>query len=360
MGKNKQFIKAITPVFQVIKIAKNKSEAWKKRRLNKRYQKSIDRLIREDLLDAQIDMIQQKLAANRNVIYYIITCENSSLGICGYISFFLPHLAYAIAKGYVPVIDMQSFSNIYQSNGENSWELFFEQPFCVSLAQMKGKKCLKSPSDFWYSGMPHIAPMMEDSEIQFWHKCYQRLVRFNRKSSEYVHQELERILTEPYATVGVIYRGTDYTQGEPIGHPIQPTQKMLANSIENVMNCGNYTKIYIASDEKRIVQYLQARFPGKVLINSRMFYDEVSNADYSNYNKNHVGISGVRFDREDDNYLRGIEYLSSIHLVASCGALVAGGCGGTITALYMNGTRFRDVSVFQLGRYGFDPVPTDT
>lgn len=62
-------------------------------------------------------------------------------------------------------------------------------------------------------------------------------------------------------------------------------------------------------------------------------------------------IKDVHFERKNDNYLSGLEYLSSIILLSRCTALVGGNCGGTLGALFFNDEKYEFVHVFNLGLY---------
>ena len=73
----------------------------------------------------------------------------------------------------------------------------------------------------------------------------------------------------------------------------------------------NCEKIYLASDEKSIVEFFNKRFPGKVIINKRMYYDE-ADVDYCKYNVDGTDITGDLFYRDNNEYLIGIEYISSM------------------------------------------------
>lgn len=88
------------------------------------------------------------------------------------------------------------------------------------------------------------------------------------------------------------------------------------------------------------------RFPDKILENKRVYYDDIYDQDDSiSY------IKDVHFERKNDNYLSGLEYLSSIILLSRCTALVGGNCGGTLGALFFNDEKYEFVHVFNLGLY---------
>ena len=60
----------------------------------------------------------------------------------------------------------------------------------------------------------------------------------------------------------------------------------------------------------------------------------------------------MHFERENDEYLKGLEYLSSLYIVSQCKALIAGNCGGSQMAVFVNGGRHEYEHVFDLGMYG--------
>lgn len=352
-------LKKNTFVHSSVNAARSKIESIKKRKINRSYSKKIGLICDPGIFQSRINSMKSKIKKGKKLPIYLISPRNDRLGIMGFLNLFLPHLAYSVAKGYIPVIDMATNSNVYTTGDENSWELFYEQPFGIGMGEISGHRIIKCPADHWYNKGPHCVPMMDDDDIALWSMIYHTLVRPNKRTTEYMLEEYNSILSNNAACIGVIYRGTDYTKGHPTGHPIQPSKKMLADKIEIHLNSGRYSMVYLASEEKEIVDYLRNRFPGKVLINQRKYYDEVTEIDYSRCNIDHRGVSDVRFDREEDAYLRGIEYMSSINLVSKCDMIIAGGCGATIAALYMNDLKYNERCVFQLGKYGQDNIPED-
>lgn len=347
-----------TPLIHVYrKYIMNRDRA-KNERLNNKYKNCIDPLLNPDILEAKIERLRNvKDEANRT--YYVISLANDKVGIIGFIDNILPHIAYALANGYVPVIDMENYPSIYQIDKENVWETYFEQPCNKGLEAIKDECVIHAPNSFWYRWEPKSCPLMTEQEIRMWGRIYAEYIRYNSETMTYVNQEKESIISTPEKILGALYRGTDYTKGQAIGHPIQPSMKAFAEKVEEMMLKHGYEYIYLASEEKAIVDYMNERFPGKVLINKRVFYDEATNVDYSNYNNDHIGLSGAVFERENNKYLIGIEYISSMNLAASCDSFVAGACGGTTGVLMMNNLKFREKYIFNLGKYGFDPLPEE-
>lgn len=354
MAGIKQLIKK-TPLIKVWRYCSKQRELHMVETFNKEYKHYIDPLMDPIVLEESIISLKKKTISEH--IYYVISFANPRIGIYGYINNIIPHIAYAIAKGYIPVIDMQNHPSLYQKGTENAWERFFEQPCGIGLDDIRNGQIIVAPNTFWYRWGPNSCPLMSDDETRMWGRIYQEFIRHNQKTTAYLSDEMSSILTSPQKTLGTLYRGTDYTKGHATGHPIQPSMQKFADTVEAMLNGNGYEYIYLASDERGIVEYMNQRFPRRILINKRVYYDEAENVDYSNYNYDHIGISGARFDREDNEYLIGIEYISSMNLVATCDAFVAGACGGTTAVLYLNNLRFKETQIFNLGRYGFDPIP---
>ena len=350
-----QIIKDYIRKTPAIKIWRKWNRLLEYRRLmhyNNTYKKELTPLHDKCFLDNFINEYQKRVESNISMPYYIIGIRHDKTGIFGYINNYLPHIAYALTQGFIPVIDMKNYPSIYQKGQENAWEKFFLQPCGRGLGEINSQKTLHAPDDLWYRWAPNTCPLMTDEEISFWGRIYNQFIKYNAETKKYLSVELATILKNPSKTIGVIYRGTDYTQGQAVGCPRQPTMEMLSSKVKEMLELYDLEYIYLASDERKIVEYMKEEFPGKVLINKRVYYDEAKNVDYSNYNNDHIGISGARFDRENNEYLIGIEYISTINLVAHCECLVAGACGGTTAALYLNNLRFKDKYVFELGKYG--------
>ncbi len=78
-----------------------------------------------------------------------------------------------------------------------------------------------------------------------------------------------------------------------------------------------------------MVEAFTKRFPDKVIVNKRKYYDDL-NIDYSKHM-----LAGAKFGMENDKYLQGMEYLSSMVILSKCNSLIGGWCGGTCAANYM-------------------------
>lgn len=237
-----------------------------------------------------------------------------------------------ISEGKTPII------NVVDKEGNNIWEMFFEQPIVskdVVITQKDNKKIRISPQ--WNDVYDHNA-------IEMWGKVVEKYVRFNKKTKEYIDKEYNEILLNK-RVLGVILRGTDYEMTKPQGHPIQPDIVEVIEKIKEFKKKYSFEYIYLATEDGRIKVKMQEAFPNMILTNKRMYYDEIFIKNECNL------IKDVHFNRENDDYFKGLEYLSSIYLVSKCDFLIAGNCGGTQLAVFMNNNQYKDSHIYNKGLY---------
>ena len=234
---------------------------------------------------------------------------------------------------------------IENSSGVNIWEMFFKQPYIeagslpednVVEAEEKDAKVFASFEDIF-----------SDEMIYLWGNIYRRYVHFNDKTKRYIKNELQDIFGENRQgkVLGVLVRGTDYVHLKPKGHPVQPEVETVINDARKMMDEEGYEYLYLATEDGRIDKAFREVFGDKLLINQRKYYDEI-------YSGNDIElIKDVHFDRKDDDYYKGVEYLSSLVILSKCDSLIAGNCGGTQAAVFMNRLNYKNCQVYNLGIY---------
>ena len=299
-----------------------------------------EQILREKLFELD------KIAENKKVkTYYIISRENSSIGLLTYVSLFLGHLAYAAAKGYMPVIDIKNTASLYLEESEigktNAWEFYYDQPYGTDLDEVFLNEKFIIGSTKTQPLSPFINSVFDEKESIFWKTLYQHFVKLNDKTQSYVDEEYNNLLFGK-KTLGLLYRGTDYVNKKPHGHPKQPTLEEFALKIEEKINkWGEYDCYFLATESKEASDFLRERFPGKIVENKKVYYD-LQDIDY---------LYQATFNRENDKYLKGLEYLSSIYLLSKCDAFIAGLCAGTYAANFMKRGDFENKYFFNLGVY---------
>ena len=256
-------------------------------------------------------------------------------------------VAFALYQKRIPVIDIRTNN----SEALNLWELFFLQPLETADSPKPNtysvESCPETTGPFPHDGFDPYS----DTRLRFWSCLFHHCVRLNPKTSSYVEEEKDEIFghDRKRRVLGVLCRGTDYTTTKPKHHPVQPEIPEVIDLARIEMDRRGLEFLYLATEELRIVRQFESAFPGKVLTNKREYYDDIY------YNEDGVRLIGeVYHGRENEDYLKGLEYLSSILILSQCQSLIGGNCGGSAAALYFNNFSYEYWHLFNLGRYGVD------
>lgn len=256
-----------------------------------------------------------------------------------YLHNILSLMLYAVYHRAIPLVCInESEKDLIQ------WEWYFHQPEFPSagIRESASSDCPHVTASF----QPRFQDIYDPSLVRLWGKLYENFVRLNDTTRKYVDAEYQTLFSKKRQVLGVICRGTDYTSLHPPGHPVQPPVEDVIALCREQLKSGAYDAIYLATEEKQIRDAFCEAFPGMILENKRRYYDEIYYKDDSiQY------IKDVRFDRDNNNYWMGLEYLSSILLLSRCTALIGGNCGGTMAALFFNNGRYRYTHIFNLGLY---------
>lgn len=249
-------------------------------------------------------------------------------------------MVYALSKGYTPYVDLKD-----RGKGWTNWSTFFEQPF--PLPADKKPDCVCDLQQGYYH--PQFNTPYRKLDLRLWCKVYHRLVRLNEATSDYVEKEYRSLFFDDQDQkkniLGVICRGTDYVKLKPSDHPVQPSVEQVIERAKVLLEKYHLDSIYLATEELAIYEKFEKAFPGLIIVNQRQYYDGIFNACNMSY------IYEVQFDRDNDIYLKGLEYLSSLQLLSRCDVLLGGNCGGACAALYMNNMRYKHTELFDLGVY---------
>ena len=244
----------------------------------------------------------------------------------------------AVLEGKLPRVELKN------SEGVNIWELFFKQPF--SEIKEDGLKVF-AKADVDSGILARWDSLYSKDEVRALGKLYNSYAVFNDETKKYIDKEIEEILKpkqEKGKIVAVLLRGTDYIKLKPKGHPIQPEIKDVMDEVDELLE-KDYSFVYLATEDGRIDKIFREHYKDKLIINKRQYYDECYK------DNNLLFIKDVHFERENDDYLKGLEYLSSLAIVSKCDAFVGGNSGGTEAAVIFNGGKFEYCHIFNLGLY---------
>lgn len=277
---------------------------------------------------------------NPDRTFLLIRPGVGTVGLGGVILQVLPNIAYARKNNMIPVVDMQSFKNSYNTPDEigklNSWEKFFQQPDQWHVEDIqKSKNIVESMRKRTYMDIKeaHLGKYLTVKPV---------LAKETEEYCKDYFNNTDKIL-------GVLVRGSDYVTLKPYAHCIQPDIVLMLETVWKKFESEKYDLIYLCTEEEEIVKRFKEEFGEKV------FYYPTQRIEKPV--KGYLSDSSMYINR--DLYRVGADYWIELYALSQCNALVAGDCSGTHVALILNESKYEDVYIFELGRYGIDDTEND-
>ena len=313
---------------------------------------------------------------NPDKIFYLIRRGNPTVGAFSNYYVFLKHIRYAISKNYIPVIDLQyDESYIYHEPEQvgfiNVWELYFSQPFGYTVKDvMTSKSVIMSNSNVKKLFNMNIEFLLKNDKIlSEWSHIANNYLKYNEKTQQYLDGIYKSLVPSGKKVLGVSFR-YGYSAGRPSGHPIQPSIDEIIDKVNNSMYKSRYDYIFLSVEDHKVVSRFKIEFKEKLIVISRprindntTVVSKNSSIDKTNYISALNGIiqedrlhdlnnymETVSFDREDDKYLKGLEYISEMYILSKCDYLICGQSSGTwVCAIIKNDPK--STYMFELGNY---------
>ena len=281
--------------------------------------------------------------------YYIIRPKYAGSGLFYHFSTIAGYILYALSKDWLPVVDMQNYPNAYLApeklGKENSWEYYLEQPLRIGLEEAyNGENIVLNSQN---KRIPYPDTFMslyenKNNELTEWRMLVKLgLLKIKPELMQEIAAVRQKLFAPNDRVLGVLLRGTDYVANRPRSHPIPPPTEFAASMVVNKVQEWKCNKIFLATEDKNIVQAFKQVF-GDFCI--------TFNREYVDY-KVGQSISLVRIDRENDHFLQGKDYLTQMVLLTMCNSLVSARCFGSVGAMII-ADNFDHTYFFNLGRYG--------
>lgn len=257
---------------------------------------------------------------NEKDIFYILRVYDPVTGWGNIIPSILQGITYAKEKGYIPVVDMKYFRNQYleieKYGKENAWEYYFEQISNYTLEEVYASKNVIISGTYSNGNME---------------KRYSD-IRYNQRTKQKIEQEYKRIFPQKQKVLGLVYRGTDYYSA--FNHPKPMDINEYISKIRMVMGKTGYDYIFIATEIQEVVEAFTKEFGESVLYTNQKRYS---------INERRL-LYKVHFKRDNDAYLKGLEYLEVLELLARCDALLGIPIATTKLAELINNGKYEFVS----------------
>ena len=132
-----------------------------------------------------------------------------------------------INKGYIPIIDLMSYPNMFNnfnstSSNQNPWELFFHQPYRFSLEKVKANSkhiiFLDFPN-FKICKSYGIQNILLKSRVtlEYWHNIALKYIPIKQNILEEANIIIKKLFKNNKNILAILVRGTDYIALKPKG-----------------------------------------------------------------------------------------------------------------------------------------------
>lgn len=283
-----------------------------------------------------------------NNIFAIIRRINC--GTCGLFSDYIVYLGCLhkyIIKGYIPIIDLKSFRNIFNgfkitSSNKNPWEYFFFQPFGYTLENVKKyAKKIKYFNCNANNFRPNKKIYFNKILNNFWHNFQKIYVPIKNEILIEANLIKKKLLGNSNNVLGILMRGTDYIATKPKHHPIPPNANMVIEDIKQINKNNTYDWFFIATEDDIIRAEFIKEFGYKLkyfVYKNKINYNYIKNQLLA-YNENIKG--NIQFIKV---------YLLNMIILSKCNDIISANTSGLIGIfIFRNGFRFS--KVYFLGNY---------
>ena len=240
---------------------------------------------------------------NPDKIFYVIQ-RYPGYGIFSNLTFVINHMKIALDMGFIPIVDMQNYSTIYNENKKiyntfNSWEYYYEQLSPYSLEDVYNSKNIILTDNKFYSELDFSYNINEKKElIEIFHK-FIKVKKIKLKLINY----LKNKLFKDHKILGVHFRGTGYKLAR---NPYPATINQMINIITKILKEENYDKIFLMTEDQTNFEKLVEYFGDKIIYLNTTVRGRTNQEVYDNYS------------RDRHRYKLGRDVLVETYLLSSC------------------------------------------
>lgn len=277
--------------------------------------------------------------------FYVIRVRPITSSIGSLMLWVLKQIKHCERNGYIPVIDFSFFKNVFLEENEigrvNPWEYYFEQPTMFStFAVYHAKNVIMGNADDDCTPKD-IDKIVDDSDVlEEYCTLFEKYIHISKRVEKKAEFLYKKIVQPTWRVLGCVYRGTDFRNRKVIGEHRQPSLSEEIKKAEDLMLKWNCDHIFLATEDKGAV----AEF--KEIFNDKLIYVEKER-----YPSEVAVTQKYKFDREQDAYYKGEEYLTEMYILSRCNCLLSGRVGILAVALPMNNQNYEHVYTFDLGLY---------
>ena len=253
-----------------------------------------------------------------------------------------------INKGYIPIIDLISYPNMFNnfnstSSNENPWELFFHQPYKFSLEKVKANSkhiiFLDFPN-FKICKSYGIQNILLKSRVtlEYWHNIALKYIPIKQNILDESNSIIQKLFKNNKNILGILVRGTDYISVKPKGEAIPPSPQLVINDILELDKNNKYTFFFLTTEDEIIFQKFKKKFGKKLKYIHKNINYNYTEKKLVGFNKN---IGNINFQKL---------YLINIVILSTCIDIISASTNGLIGAMILS-KGFRYSKIYDLGSY---------
>lgn len=278
---------------------------------------------------------------NPEKTFYVVNRQiRKKNGLFAIIYGYVEQMRYVEKNKYIPVMDMQNYKNQYLDDADlgkkNAWENYFTPYTDVSIEEVfQSKNVILGYDAAEYF---HEIQTIDFEEL---HRLWEKYVRLNKRTADYIEKEYKRLLTGKGKILGALYRGTDMQQLKLKNHAVQPDIQEFIKNLHKKLDEWKCDYIFLCTEDVGALEEFKKEFGNKLIYTNQQRFEKTEKK----------WLAEIEFCRDNDRYLRGLEYLTAISLLAKCNCLVTGISNGAVGAMILNGNRYENIEIINKGFY---------
>ena len=267
----------------------------------------------------------------------------------GFFSFYIVHLGCInkyLLDGYIPIIDLQSFNNVYNKGNTskiNPWELFFYQPYNYTLEEVKKYakkyKYLICTGKFFRPDEVNI--YYDNNSIFSWHNFAMKYMPIKKEILQEVYIIMKKLFHNSKNILGVLIRGTDYISKKPKGHSIPPKVEQVVKDVKIMDKKYKYDYIFFSTEDEIIKQKFIHHFVNKIKVLNPSVIINYNYKKKYNINLHEKIIGNLDFVKN---------YILNIIILSKCLDIIISRCSGA-AGIFIFSKGFRNTKIYNLGLY---------
>ena len=196
---------------------------------------------------------------NKNKVFYVIR-RSPGAGMFSNFIFVLNHLLIAEKNKFIPVVDMQNFTTIYNekskiNNSYNAWEYYFDQTSNYSLKEVyQSQNVVLSNQKF----QPNMSIGLNNT-----HKRLLRKIKIKNNIKYKANNFFKANFKTKEKILGVHFRGSTYKTARRHAYP-STIDEMIKN-LKYLIKYYKYDKIFLVTEEIKYLKKLKEIFKEKIV-----------------------------------------------------------------------------------------------